>query len=502
MNRKKKLLLNTGTSLLFQVTAFVCGFILPRLILTYYGSNVNGLVSSITNFLGFITLAECGVGAVVQSAFYKPLAENSAVDISKVFKSSEHFFRIVAFILLAYTVTLFFGYSYQVKDFSFMYTALLIAIMSISFFAQYFFGMTYKLLLNADQLGFIQYGVSIMTLIINTIISVILIISGFSIHAVKLAASLILLLQPLAFYLYVRKHYSIDKKIVLEEEPIKQKWNGLAQHIAFVVLSNADMAVLALFSTLKNVSIYSVYYMIVNGIRQCVVSLTNGITALFGNMIAKNEQDTLLRTFAVVEWIGHTGTVLLFTVCGVLIVPFINIYTFGVNDANYNVPVFAMLLTLGQSIRCIQLPYNIVVHAAGHFKQTQWSSILEASLNVFISVILVIKLGLIGVAIGTIIAVFYRACYLSWYISKNIIYRKLKHYYIHLIVDTINTLAIIASTQFLDYNVHNYYNWALLAVQVMAIASLVTFVINVIAYRKEMVNAIQMMTRRKKVFAK
>ena len=65
MTRKTKLLLNTSTSFIYQLTVIACGFILPKLFLTYYGSEVNGLVSSITQFLGFIALCECGVGAVV-----------------------------------------------------------------------------------------------------------------------------------------------------------------------------------------------------------------------------------------------------------------------------------------------------------------------------------------------------------------------------------------------------------------------------------------------------
>ena len=72
MTRKMKLMLNSTSSLIYQLITIVCGFVLPRFFLTHYGSEVNGLVSSITQFLGFISLAECGVGAVVQSTLYKP----------------------------------------------------------------------------------------------------------------------------------------------------------------------------------------------------------------------------------------------------------------------------------------------------------------------------------------------------------------------------------------------------------------------------------------------
>ena len=68
-SRGRKLAYNTTTSLLLQLISIVSGFIVPRLILGTYGSNVNGLVNSVTQFLGVITLLDLGVGAVVQSCF-------------------------------------------------------------------------------------------------------------------------------------------------------------------------------------------------------------------------------------------------------------------------------------------------------------------------------------------------------------------------------------------------------------------------------------------------
>lgn len=122
MNRKRKLVLNTITGIFYEIVTLICGFILPRFFLTCYGSEVNGLVSSITQFLGFITLAECGVGAVVQSSLYKPLADKNEEEISKIVVSSERFFRKIAFILLFYTIGLMFIYPIMtLKSFDFFF---------------------------------------------------------------------------------------------------------------------------------------------------------------------------------------------------------------------------------------------------------------------------------------------------------------------------------------------------------------------------------------------
>lgn len=167
--RKKKLAKNTISSLIFQVTTIVCGFILPRLILLYYGSETNGLVNSITQFLSIISFLELGVGAVVQSSLYKPLSKNDSVEVSKIVKSANKFFRTLAKIMLVYVggLILFFPFISN-QSYNFAYTATLILAMSISSFAQYYFGIVNRLLLLANQKGYIQYNVQTVTLIANT----------------------------------------------------------------------------------------------------------------------------------------------------------------------------------------------------------------------------------------------------------------------------------------------------------------------------------------------
>ena len=256
-SRKKKLALNTVTSLALQVVTVISGFIVPRLILGTFGSAVNGLVNSISQFLGVISLLDLGVGAVVQSALYKPLADKDIDAISRIYVSANKFFKRLAMILLVYVAVLMIFYPLLVNhNFSHAYTALLIAAICISSFAQYYFGIVNCLLLSADQKGYIQYTAQIVTIILNTIACAVLIYFGGSIQMVKLTTSLIFLLRPLYLLWYVRKHYDIDKKISYSEEPIKQKWNGMAQHFAAYVLGGTDSIVLTLLSTLENVSVY------------------------------------------------------------------------------------------------------------------------------------------------------------------------------------------------------------------------------------------------------
>ena len=482
-------MLNSASSLIYQFAAIICGFILPRFFLDCFGSEINGLVSSIAHFLSFISLAECGVGAVVQSALYKPLAERDMAGVSRIVVSSERFFRKVAYLLLGYAVVLMLVYPLiTIKEFDYLFTLVLIFAIAINSFAQYYLGMTYKLLLTADQLGFIQYGIHTVTLVLNTVLCIMLMHWGASVQIVKLASSLLFILQPVLLSVIAEKKYAIDHKVKLTEEPIKQKWNGLAQHIATVVLGNTDTVVLTLLSTLENVSVYAVYHLVVNGVKQIVLSLTNGMQAMLGNMLAKKEMELLEQTFDRMEWLLHTVVTFAFSVTAILIVPFVRVYTAGITDADYIVPVFAGLITLAQASYCYRLPYNIMVLAAGHYKQTQWSAITEAAINVVTSVILVFRFGLIGVAIGTFTAMVYRTVYLAVYLKKNILHRPLQHFLKHLLVDVCSAVLLFAAVYafpvFYAMEQISYFSWFLLAVKVAVTGLFVLFLTNCFFYRK------------------
>lgn len=483
--RSRKLALNTISSFLFQITSIICGFILPRLILTSYGSEVNGLVNSISQFLGIISFLELGMGAVVQSTLYRPLAEKDNDSISKVIKSANSFFQRIALILLIYVVVLIISYPFFTNSsFDFAFIGTLIGAMSISFFAQYYFGVVDRLLLTADQHGYVQYIAQIITLVLNTIICGISIYFGGSIQIVKLLTSIIFLGRPLFLRYYVNSHYQIDRKITYTEEPIKQKWNGVAQHVSAVILDGTDTIVLSLFSTLSNVSVYSVYHLVVYGVKQLVLSMTNGIQALLGELWAKKEIDILRRTFAWTEWGIHTSVVFIFGCTASLIVPFVQVYTRGVNDVNYNVPVFAFLITLAHAMHCIRLPYNLMILAGGHYKQTQNNYIIAAMLNIVVSIVMVSFFGLIGVAIGTLVAMIYQTIWMAWYDSRNFMNWPFRKFMRQMFVDMGTFIICFYICSRLRVKELSYYYWFILAVKVVFIWLVVMIITNTVFYRE------------------
>ena len=496
-SRLNKLKWNSILGVVYQVTAVLVNLVLPRFFLKYYGSNVNGLISSITQFLSFINLADMGIGAVVSSALYKPLAEGDDEVVNRIIAFARKFFKIVGIILIAYIAVLTFVYPIIVhKSFSVLFTVTLLWAMSISQFGQYFIGITYQLLLNADQRSYVQLFINTVTTVLNAIFAILIMTHGGSVQFVKLTTSIIYLGRPLFMYAYVRKHYHIDYSAKPDGSAVPQKKSGIIQHIAYMVYGNTDVAVLTLFSTLSNVSIYSVYVLVNNGIKAFVSALTNGFQAMFGNMIANNESDNLKRAYDLYDWMLHTVCTFVYTLTGVLIVPFILTYTRGIHDANYDVPLFAVLITIAYAFNTIREGMFVMIKAAGHYKQTQTASLMEAILNLSISILFVFKFGLVGVAIGTMAATGFFGVYEMWYLSKHILQRKPEKYICQIIIDFIGVICIVLCTHWIHITNYSYISWALHALVAAIIAALILVIIEFIFFKDNMFHAFSVLRKR------
>ena len=488
-NSKAQLIKNTVSSVALQAVTIICGFIVPRKILESYGSEVNGLVNSITQFLSVISFLELGVGAVVQTALYRPLAEHDKVKTSEIVASATRFFHRLGRIFLCYIAVLICVYPLLAKqNFGWLFTAMLIIAMSISTTAQYYFGIVDRLLLSADQRGYIHYTIQIVTLILNTVACVFLIHVGASIHFVKLTTSIIYLTRPLFLRLYINRYYQINREIQYADEPIQQKWNGIAQHIAAIILDATDTIVLTLFSSLVNVSIYSVYHLIINGVKQLLMSINNGVHSLCGELWAKGELEKLRKTFGWYEWTMHTMTTFAFGCTETLILPFIKVYTGNIIDVEYIQPLFASLLVSAYAFFSYRNPYAVMILAAGHYKQTQTNYIIAAGMNIVISVAVVSRWGLVGVAVGTLAAMAYQTVWMAAYNARNLLHWPFKNFCRQLAADGLTVLLAVPICRVLPLSAENYVQWVMCAIPVATIWLLCALIVNFFLYREKLLN--------------
>lgn len=502
--RSKKAILNIISSLMLQITILICGFIVPKVIITNFGSNVNGLVSSITQFLAYITLLEAGIGPVVKSALYGPIAKKDKKQIENILKAAEKFFRVIAAIFIVYLIVLSFVYPLIVKaEFDFMYTMSLVVIISISTLAEYYFGMVYKLYLQAEQKTYVTSVIQIIGYILNTIAVIVLVNAKANIQLVKLVGGFIFVLRPIAQNIYVKKKYHINLREADKDYQLKQKWDGLAQHIAAVVHNNTDITIVTIFSEIAEVSVYSVYMLVIRGIKSIIQAFTGGVDASFGDMIAKGEQKQLNKSFKTYELFYYTITTVAYMCTLLLIVPFIKVYTLGITDANYIRPLFAILLVLAEFVWAIRLPYSSITLAAGHFKETRKGAWVEAITNIAISLILVWKFGIVGVAIGTLVAMIIRTVEFMYHTNKYILQRKQSDSFFRVVLVAIQGIIIVLVSKLLPtYEFTNYLVWAKFAIMIFALAIIVIIPSNFIIYKSETKDLVDMIKRnflRKKV---
>jgi len=486
--RSRKAINNIFAGLLYELVAAICGFVLPRLILTAFGSDYNGLTSSITQFLGYASLMQAGIGGVTRAALYKPLADENDRDISAIVNATQGFLRKVSVIFALSLCALAVIYPFFViDDFDWLFSASLVIILGISTFVQYFFGLTYQLLLTADQKQYVVSYVQIGTTILNTVIAAILIKCGAGIHIVKLGSAVAFSLNPVLINLYCRHRYNLDRSVAPNKDAIKDRWDCFGLQIANFVTNNTDMFLLTVFTNVREVSVYTVYYTVTKGINSIVRACVHGLGNSFGDMFAKNEKDNIRKNLNLYEEATFVISNFLFSVTAVMIVGFVYVYTAGVTDAEYIRPVFAYVLVAATLFGVYRIPYQAIVEAVGHFKQTRNGEIFEACLNIVISIAMIRRFGLVGVAIGTLCATVFRTFQYYIYMSRHIIIRGIWPLIKRLILSALTFgLVIIISNRFEFSNPTSYYAWIIQAIPVALVALVVVIIIEVIFYRGDL----------------
>ncbi|MGN1369077.1 MAG: lipopolysaccharide biosynthesis protein [Aristaeellaceae bacterium] len=473
--RKKKTLINIVFSILLEVITVVSGLIIPRLIIGTFGSAANGLISSITNFLGYITLLQSGVGSVIRASLYKPLARKDHDSLCVVLKTAESFFRKIAYLTLAYIAVLSIVYPLcWAEGFDFLYTMSLILIIGMSIAGQYFWGITYQMLLEADQRSYVYSLIQIVTIILNTVTTVLLIRLGASIQFVKLASAVFFVLRPFVINRYAKRRYHVNTNVKPDTKLIAQRWDGFAQAIAYFIHSKTDVFVLTLFSTFENISVYSVYALVTTGLTSFLNCIDKAVKAALGNIIANEEYENLQAKARMYTAVMHMLSTICFGTAAVTVFNFVRVYTKGVLDADYLQPVFGVLIITAEYLYCLRMPYNAIITSAGRFRETKRSAYIEAIINIAVSCALVKPMGLTGIAIGTVAAMAYRTISFVIYLHRDVLrfsfWSQIRRYLV-----TLGTYALsICLFSMIRVDVSDYAGWALYALVVFCGVAAVT----------------------------
>lgn len=487
--RSKKAIYNVAASICYEIISIICGLILPRLILSNFGSSYNGITSSISQFLSFVILLRGGVGAVTRASLYKPLAEKNTLEISAIVNATSRFMKKIALIFLASIFVLAIVYPFLVKDeFEYLFSFTLVLILGSSTFVQYYFGLAYQFLFEADQRQYVLMLSKGFSTVLNTVLAAILIQLGAGIHLVKLGSAFAYSINPLFVFAYAKHKYKIDKTVKPNNSALSQRWDAFAQSVAYFIHNNTDIMVLTFFTDTKTVSVYTVYNYVVLHVLDLINTFVTGFGAAFGNMLAKGQQKLIEKNLKIYELIIFGSTSVIYTTTGIMIVPFALLYTSGVNDISYDRPVFALIITIAGAFCCFRIPYQTIVEAAGHFKQTKNGAITEAALNIVISVALVIKFGLIGVAVGTLVATVFRSFQYAIYLSKHIVKRNILIFISHIIINAVvAVLTYLITESCFTFDTPDFLWWAIKSALVVITSAIISFILHFIFYREDVI---------------
>lgn len=496
--RVKKASLNMLWLLIYEISIFACNMILPRLIIRNYGSAYNGLISSITQFLNIVSILRLGVAGATRVSLYKTLSQNDNAGTSAIVKATELYMRKIGCVIAVYVAVLAIGYPLLIKrEFGFWDTAVLIVAIGSVTFAQYFYGITYRTLLQADQRLYINNIFQTVTVIANTVISSFLIVAGMSIQAVKLISALIFVMNPVVLNRYVRKYYQIDTKCVPDNAAISKKRDVMGHSIANIIHENTDVIVITLFCDIKMVSVYTVYNTVIGGLKQVLSIFTTGAESVFGNMWAKGEMNSIRRNLSLFEHMIAVFVSVVFSSAIVLILPFVSLYTKNVWDVNYIIPVYAAIIITAQAVFSIRTPYQTLVQAAGFYKETKKAAYFEAATNIISSVILVQIIGIVGTAIGTLLANIIRTVQYMLFASRRIVQRSCLVFVKRMIWIAGNvTICVFACGSIVkQFAYRGWLFWVLSGAGTVIFSSVICLAMSLIFYRNDLLGLVRIAVR-------
>lgn len=418
-----------------QIVSIASAMIVPRLILGTFGSNTNGLVSSISQFLNYICLVEGGITGVISANIYKPLVDGDNDKLSSIIVTANKFYKRIGLIFIVYSLLVGLCYPLIVEtNYDYFYIVLLTVVLSFGLMLEYMFSLTLTTLLNADKKVYIVAITSSILTVANIILTLVVINIFPDIIILKFANASLFSLKPLIFGLYIRNNYKINWKAQKDNSLIGQRWNGFAINLAFFVHSSTDITVLTFFSDLKTVSVYSMYFLIVSKVSVLLHAVTSGIEPTIGQAYALNDEKNLNEKMDLYEFVVFMVVGFLFLMTGLLITPFVMLYTKGITDADYYQPLFGVILVVAEAVYLLRSPHVSLAYTANKFKEMTIPAYIEAVINILVSIILIKKVGLVGIAIGTLIGMLYRGAFHIWFTSKIIPTRKQSMFYKKMLV--------------------------------------------------------------------
>lgn len=496
----RKILKNTVSSVIIYVVVLLLNIITFKLILVNYGSETNGLLSSVEQIFKYVALLEAGIGVSTVTALYNPLSKKNQSAVADVVASSRLYFRRASIWYFLCVILVSFIWPLLVEsELPYFTIWAVVFFQGASGVITYWFTSAIVNYLIASGKNYVNNNVHVISVVMTCVLKVAICYTRMSVFFISIAMMTVNVIKSIFYIIYIRCACpELLKKRHGDVTLLKDRGSFVVHEISGVIFSGTDVIVISLFCSLTAASIYATYSMIFIALNTIIGQAFNGTAFVLGNSYAKN-QNAYHKTHDVYNRIYSYCVFVIFTIAYFLIIPFIALYTQGVNDANYidaKLPILFVLIQLLSSARTVN---GYLIRIAYHAKQTIKRSVLESVINLSLSIILVNFIGIYGVLIGTIVALLYRTNDMIIYGNRVIMKRSPVSEYKILLPNAI----LFAAFVFIGYTkpivVSSYLELIWIAIIVSAIVAVTYALPNLIVYRKNIKTFLKTMTNRKHI---
>ncbi|MDR0789419.1 MAG: sugar transporter [Bacteroidales bacterium] len=408
-SRTKKTIKNVQISLIYYFVSLVLNFFSRQVFIKHLGAEVLGLNTTATSLLGMLNLAELGIGTAIAYSLYTPLYNKDKQAICDIVSVQGWLYRKIAYIILgaAIVLMLFFPLIFAKVDVPMWYTYATFAVLLFSGMLGYF--INYKqIVLTADQKDYKVIinlkGFTIIKILLQ-IVCIIFLSNGYIYWlALEVLAAIAI---SIALNKLLKKEYpwlttSISQGALLRKKypDIIVKTKQLFVHkIGTFALLQSSPIILYAFASLTLVAIYGNYMLIITAIATLAASLFSSMNAGVGSLVAEGNKDKIINMF----WKLATFRFWLASVFCFLFYLFANTFISVWVGQQYILEttpfvLLAMYLFVQQIRVC-----DIFLNAYGLYKDV-FAPLVEAILNIGLSILFGYFWNLSGILIGVLIS--------------------------------------------------------------------------------------------------
>lgn len=409
-SRTAKSIKNSSVALIFYFINLILQFFSRKIFLDHLGADVLGLNTTATNLLQFLNLAELGVGSAIACTLYKPLLDRNTAAVNEIVSLQGWMYRRIAWIVIGGSAVLmcFFPWIFAKMTLPLWYAYASFGVLLVSALLSYF--VNYKqIVLSADQKDYkIQYSYK-AAMLVKTVCQIFAIKyfdNGYVWWLVLEVAFAVV--ASIALSVTVRRTYPALKTDLSQGKQLSRKYPEIITKIkqlffhkigAFALTQTSPIIIYA-YASLSLVALYGNYTLIITGVSLLMSAVFNSMSAGVGNLVAEGNKSRILEVF---EELFSIRFLLSCTVCfGVyMLTPaFITLWV-GAEYVLDNLTLLLLVATL--YINLNRLTIDIYINAYGLFGDI-WAPVIEASINIGMSILLGYFWGLHGILAGVLIS--------------------------------------------------------------------------------------------------